>query len=83
MFREMKMSLDKGEQELIIRALCDKLSDVESNELPPLVHQLLRLCSNQGVRLLLSSLQKYFAKKYLEAGDTQSTESYEEIGNLK
>ena len=73
------MALEKNDHGLVIRALCDKLSEVELNELPPLVHQLLRLCSSHDGRLLLGKLQKYFAIKYSDGG---SNGDMEEIGKV-
>ncbi|XP_043276970.1 Fanconi anemia group I protein [Venturia canescens] len=78
LFRDI--SLEKADHELVIRALCDKIRDVELNGIPPLVHQLLRLCSPPDGKLLLGTLKKYFALKYAEVGDSQNMDSLNDIG---
>lgn len=80
MFGEICMI--KADLEFAIRALCDKTLEVEPNELPPLVHQLLRLTNNSNGRLVIETLQKYFLKHYSEAAEGANTESIDCIGQV-
>lgn len=78
MFREM--ALEKADLDLVSRSLCDALFTSELSEIPPLIHQLLRL--NDDSRLLLNTLQKYFSHKYDEASQ-QSDVDFDSIGPVE
>lgn len=71
------MALEKADLDLVSRSLCDALFTSELSEIPPLIHQLLRL--NDDSRLLLNTLQKYFSHKYDEASQ-QSDVDFDSIG---
>ncbi|XP_011502172.1 PREDICTED: Fanconi anemia group I protein homolog [Ceratosolen solmsi marchali] len=65
MFVELIIDIkDKAIWELIMKALTSKLMTIDFNELPPLVHQILKLGYNGNSILLFSTLSKYFAKEY-------------------
>ena len=59
--------------------MISKIEIVKLNELPPLVHQLLKLSVDQNNTLLFSSLSKYFTHHY----DTlqKSNQETDAIGN--
>ncbi|XP_015108485.1 Fanconi anemia group I protein [Diachasma alloeum] len=79
MFGEMRM--DKNDHGLVIRALCDKMSDVDHKEMPPFVHQVLRLSDNMDGRLVIGTLQKYFERLYAGV-DEESPDTVESIGQV-
>uniref|UniRef100_A0A0C9QHI6 Fanci_0 protein n=1 Tax=Fopius arisanus TaxID=64838 RepID=A0A0C9QHI6_9HYME len=79
MFGEMRMN--KNDHLLVIRALCDKIPDVEPKEMPPFVHQILRLSDNVDGRLVIGTLQKYFETLYSSI-DKETPETVESIGQL-
>ncbi|XP_033210804.1 Fanconi anemia group I protein isoform X2 [Belonocnema kinseyi] len=78
MFREM--SLEKNDLETVMRALCHVLPKSDPNEIPPLVHQLLRLGNDS--RLLFNTLYRYFHQKYSEADAHENSESSNIIGEI-
>lgn len=71
------MALEKSDLELVMRSLCDALLKTEVGEIPPLVHQLLRLTDDS--RLLLNTLRRYFSQKYGETSQ-ESGEDCDIIG---
>lgn len=75
---------DKEVLIMIMRALCSKLKTVDLlNELPPLVHQMLKLGSEHNSILLFSSLSMYFAHSYASlTDDNSSQETCESISKL-
>ncbi|XP_012279084.1 Fanconi anemia group I protein [Orussus abietinus] len=73
------MILEKNDYNVVVRALCNKLPEVELTEMPPLVHQLLKLCQHRDGSLLFETLRKYFAKQYAEAPNTDNQETSEMI----
>ncbi|XP_063989742.1 Fanconi anemia group I protein homolog [Diachasmimorpha longicaudata] len=79
MFGEMRM--DKNDHGLVIRALCDKIPEMDHKEMPPLVHQILRLSDNVDGRLVIGILQKYFERLYT-AVDKETPETVESIGEV-
>ncbi|KAL7305316.1 hypothetical protein TKK_0002446 [Trichogramma kaykai] len=58
---------DKSNCEIVMRALANKMMIVDLSELPPLVHQMLKLGSEHNITLLYSKLARYFAKNYSNA----------------
>lgn len=74
------MSLEKKDLETVMRALCHALPKSCPNEIPPLVHQLLRLGNDS--RLLFNTLYRYFHQKYSEADAQESSESSDVIGKI-
>ncbi|KAJ8664238.1 hypothetical protein QAD02_005900 [Eretmocerus hayati] len=73
---------DKAIQETIMKALTSKLVTLDLNELPPLVHQMLKLGSSHNGVLLFSTLSKYMTKNYISAlGSADSEEMTESITN--
>ncbi|XP_012250897.2 Fanconi anemia group I protein [Athalia rosae] len=77
MFREISMS--KEEHGKIVRLLCNRLSKMEPNELPPLVHQLLALCRHQNAGIVIVALSKYFKEQYEKVANEDSQEFSEDI----
>ncbi|XP_036145444.1 Fanconi anemia group I protein isoform X3 [Monomorium pharaonis] len=75
MFREI--SLEKEDHSVVITVLCTKLQDISLEEVPPFVHQTLRLCTNQDSKYLLEALRKYFSLRYSQT-DTD-TDTFETI----
>lgn len=62
---------------MVISILCTKLQDIPLEEVPPFVHQSLRLCTNQDSKYLLEALRKYFTLRFSQ---TDSTDTFETIG---
>ncbi|XP_008558987.1 Fanconi anemia group I protein [Microplitis demolitor] len=67
MFSEIPM--ESVDHTLVIRAICDKVPEINYNEIPPLVHQLLKLSKNQDCKLVINTLQQYFSNLYAQAPD--------------
>lgn len=78
MFREISMS--KEEHGKVVAILCNRLSNMQPNELPPLVHQLLALCRHQHGGILITALCKYFQKQYAKVANADSEQFSEDIG---
>lgn len=70
---------DKSISEMIMRALTSKLMTANLNELPPLVHQMLKLGAEHNSTLLFSTLSKYFNDSYDSVDDNSSQETCESI----
>jgi len=62
---------------MVITVFCTKLQDIPLDEVPPFVHQSLRLCTHQDNKYLLEALRKYFTLRFLQ---TESTDTFESIG---
>ncbi|KAG7201026.1 hypothetical protein KM043_003378 [Ampulex compressa] len=65
------ITLEKNDRNIVIRALCDMLSDLAPQEVPPFVHYALRLCTREHVRCLFEALCKYFAYRYSHTTTSQ------------
>lgn len=76
-FREMSMS--KEEHKKVVSVLCHRLSNMQPNELPPLVHQLLALCRHQHAAIIVTALCKYFQTQYAKLNDDDSEQYSEDI----
>ncbi|KYQ49928.1 Fanconi anemia group I protein [Trachymyrmex zeteki] len=74
MFRDI--SLEKEDHAMVITVFCTKLQDIPLDEVPPFVHQSLRLCTNQDNKYLLEALRKYFTLRFSQ---TDSTDTFESI----
>ncbi|XP_018371290.1 PREDICTED: Fanconi anemia group I protein [Trachymyrmex cornetzi] len=74
MFRDI--SLEKEDHAMVITVFCTKLQDIPLDEVPPFVHQSLRLCTNQDNKYLLEALRKYFTLRFSQ---TESTDTFESI----
>lgn len=70
---------DKVLGDTIMRALTSKLMTVSLSELPPLVHQMLKLSAEHNSTLLFSTLSKYFIQSYNSVDDNSSQETSESI----
>ncbi|XP_071633870.1 Fanconi anemia group I protein isoform X1 [Temnothorax longispinosus] len=77
MFRDI--SLEKEDHAMVITVLCKRLHDISLEELPPLVHQLLRLCVNQDSKYLLEALRKYFTLRFSQTDDTDTFETIDVV----
>lgn len=62
---------------MVIRVLCTKLQDIALEEVPPFVHQTLRLCTNQDSKYLLEALRKYFTLRFSQI---ENSDTFETIG---
>lgn len=71
------ISLNKQEHDMIIKALCNKMSCMTPTEIPPFIHQLLNLSNQNDIRLLIEKLRAYFMDRYKEV---ESGESFDMIG---
>lgn len=60
------MTLEKDDHTVVITVLCTKLQNIPPAEIPPFVHQLLRLCNNQESKYLLEALRRYFTSRTSE-----------------
>lgn len=73
------MILEKKDLNVVIIALCHKLSMIALNEIPPFVYQTLKLCSNSSCIHLIISLRKYFASYYSDANNKEKENNFEDI----
>lgn len=71
--------LQKEDHTIVIRVLCTRMQDIPLDEVPPFVHQSLRLCTNQDSKLLLEALRRYFTIRFSQA-NSDSIDSFETIG---
>ncbi|XP_058794927.1 Fanconi anemia group I protein homolog [Phymastichus coffea] len=62
----------------IMKALTNKLIDIELNELPPLTHQLLKLGPDHNSILLFSTLSRFFAHNYASLSEDNNSEEITE-----
>ncbi|XP_032678232.1 Fanconi anemia group I protein isoform X3 [Odontomachus brunneus] len=79
MFRDM--SLEKEDHALVINVLCTRLQNIPLEELPPFVHQALRLCNNQDSKYLLEALRRYFTLRFSQA-NSDDTDTFETIDTI-
>ncbi|KAH0548377.1 Fanconi anemia group I protein [Cotesia glomerata] len=81
MFSEIQM--EPVDHTLVIRAICDQVPQLNHNELPPLIHQLLKLSRNQDCKLVINTLQQYFSSLYSQAlEDSPNAFDCESIGQV-
>lgn len=64
---------------MVITVLCTRMPNIPLEEVPPFVHQSLRLCTNQDSKLLLEALRRYFAQCFSQA-NSDSIDTFETIG---
>lgn len=76
MFRDI--SLEKEDHTTVITVLCTRMQDIPLEEVPPFVHQSLRLCTNQDSKLLLEALRRYFMLRFSQA-NSDSIDTFESI----
>ncbi|KAL6423840.1 hypothetical protein ACFW04_010347 [Cataglyphis niger] len=77
MFRDI--CLQKEDHITVIKVLCTRMQNIPLDEVPPFVHQSLRLCTNQDSKLLLEALRRYFTIRFSQA-NSDSIDSFETIG---
>lgn len=74
---------DKGVCEGIMRALTSKIYNsnetVSLSELPPLVHQMLKLSAEHNSTLLFSTLSKYFKELYDSVDESSQTQESSDL----
>ncbi|KAK0173374.1 hypothetical protein PV328_006584 [Microctonus aethiopoides] len=81
MFTSIRM--EQNDHGTVIRAICSKIDEVKHHELPPLVHQLLRLSDKQDGRLVIGTLQKYFTNIYAQApNEVNDAMNIDDIGQI-
>lgn len=73
------ISLEKEDHTTVITVLCTRMQDIPLEEVPPFVHQSLRLCTNQDSKLLLEALRRYFMLRFSQA-NSDSIDTFESIG---
>lgn len=71
--------LQKEDHTTVITVLCTRMQNIPLEEVPPFVHQSLRLCTNQDSKLLLEALRRYFTVHFSQA-NSESIDSFETIG---
>ncbi|XP_072767209.1 Fanconi anemia group I protein [Anoplolepis gracilipes] len=76
MFRDI--CLQKEDHTTVITVLCTRMQNIPLEEVPPFVHQSLRLCTNQDSKLLLEALRKYFTQRFSQA-NSDSIDTFETI----
>ncbi|XP_011335090.1 Fanconi anemia group I protein homolog isoform X2 [Ooceraea biroi] len=76
MFRDI--SLEKEDHTTVISVLCTRLQNIPLEEVPPFVHQSLRLCTNQDSKYLLEALHRYFMLQFSRA-NSDDTDTFETI----
>lgn len=59
-YREIVLSTEEHEE--VVEKLCEMFSVIETKQLPALVKQLLHLCKEEHVVLLLLKLQRHFSR---------------------
>ncbi|GAB1869216.1 Fanconi anemia group I protein-like protein [Camponotus japonicus] len=79
MFRDI--CLQKEDRTTVITVLCTRMQNIPLEEVPPFVHQSLRLCTNQDSKLLLEALRRYFAQCFSQA-NSDSIDTFETIGMI-
>lgn len=62
---------------MVITVFCTKLQDMPLEEVPPFVHQAMRLCINQDSKYLLEALRKYFTLRFSQI---ENTDTFDTIG---
>ncbi|XP_030024994.1 Fanconi anemia group I protein homolog isoform X2 [Manduca sexta] len=76
MFKDMHLSRD--DHKLVVNKICSYIIDVPPDSLPPLVHQLLKLCKLYDLEIVLGHLSQYFSMRLYSkleppAQDSEST----------
>lgn len=71
--------LQKEDHTTVITVLCTRMQNIPLEEVPPFVHQSLRLCTNQDSKLLLEALRRYFTQCFSQAS-SDSIDTFETIG---
>ncbi|XP_053607765.1 Fanconi anemia group I protein homolog [Plodia interpunctella] len=61
MFKDMQLTRNDHKQ--AVNKLCSYIMDVPPDTLPPLVHQLLKLCKVHNVEIVLAHLSRYFGAR--------------------
>lgn len=64
---------------MVITVLCTRMPNIPLEEVPPFVHQSLRLYTNQDSKLLLEALRRYFAQCFSQV-NSDSIDTFETIG---
>ncbi|KAJ8730267.1 hypothetical protein PYW07_017305 [Mythimna separata] len=59
MFKDMQLSRNDHKQ--VVNKICSYIIDTSPDSLPPLVHQLLKLCKTYHLEIVLSHLSHYFS----------------------
>ncbi|XP_059053094.1 Fanconi anemia group I protein [Achroia grisella] len=59
MFKDMQ--LNRNDHKQVVNKLCSYITDVPPESLPPLLHQLLKLCKTYNVEIVLAQLSHYFS----------------------
>ncbi|RLU26295.1 hypothetical protein DMN91_000089 [Ooceraea biroi] len=72
------ISLEKEDHTTVISVLCTRLQNIPLEEVPPFVHQSLRLCTNQDSKYLLEALHRYFMLQFSRA-NSDDTDTFETI----
>ncbi|CAL1679736.1 unnamed protein product [Lasius platythorax] len=76
MFRDI--CLQKEDHTIVITVLCTRMQDIPLEEVPPFVHQSLKLCTNQDSKLLLEALRRYFMLRFAQA-NSDSIDTFDTI----
>lgn len=71
--------LQKEDHTIVITVLCTRMQDIPLEEVPPFVHQSLKLCTNQDSKLLLEALRRYFMLRFAQA-NSDSIDTFDTIG---
>ncbi|XP_045771843.1 Fanconi anemia group I protein homolog [Maniola jurtina] len=61
MFKDMQLS--RAELKQVVNKLCSHIVDLPPDTLPPVIHQLLKLCKVDNLEIVLSHLSNYFNLK--------------------
>lgn len=69
--------MEKEDHATVITVFCTKLQDMPLEEVPPFVHQSMRLCINQDSKYLLEALRKYFTLRFSQI---DNTDTFDTIG---
>ncbi|XP_050438236.1 Fanconi anemia group I protein-like [Adelges cooleyi] len=80
MFRRTQLS--EKEHELVINMLCSYFDQMEPQEIPPLLQQMLHFCTSGDFLNLFCTLQKYFDNKYLGVQNVDDNDPFE-IGSMQ
>ncbi|CAB3223841.1 unnamed protein product [Arctia plantaginis] len=60
-FKDMQLSRNNHKQ--VVNKICSYVMDIPPDTLPPLVHQLLKLCKTYNLEIVLSHLSHYFSSR--------------------
>lgn len=62
---DREMNISKDEKTMVLKKLCEKISNLQPNDLPTLSFQLFSLCTNAAqVIIPIFSLNNYFHRNY-------------------